>query len=171
MTKPLTSAVDTELSEVIKSAMKGVAREFIPAEVASEVTTHFASGGESEDKESSSTQNSQKLAGSGRSNGAKSPLGRRGPTQVGSHSFYLSKGSSKARDMIRPAMKDGGQDVLTSILNATQLSSSFRSADAGGGQVGHGQAGVAALLNRDGRFSFGPLAKGGYDDDNDQFAL
>ncbi|TGO18043.1 hypothetical protein BPAE_0398g00060 [Botrytis paeoniae] len=166
VTKPLTSAIGTELSEVIKSAMKGVAREFIPAEVASEVTTHFASGEWPEKKESGSNQESQKLTSSGGSRGPKNPLGRRGPTQIGSHSFYLNKGSSKARDMIRPAMKDGGQDVLTSILNATQVSSSFRRADVGGGQVGHGQAGVAALLNRDGRFSFGPLAKGGYDDDN-----
>ena len=155
VTKPVVSAaagsaVKKSISATVKSTVRGIARGFIPAQAAARGGVHLT-GLASEDPERPAEQ--QRPAGESPVGvGSRGSTGRNGPAQVGSQSYYLSRGSSVARDIIRPAMKNGGGPAVTSVLRPPQVSTWFLSGY--GADPGAGQASVANLLNRDVRFAY-----------------
>ncbi|KAF7873980.1 hypothetical protein EAF04_002652 [Stromatinia cepivora] len=147
ITKPLAGEAGKSLAAIAKSSIRGAAREFIPAQVAARGALYGIDP--PSDESSKSQAGSQALSSSSDKIGAPSkPLGNHGPAHIGSHPFYFERGSSIARNTIRPAKKEGA-DVSAHIM--TMLASSY------GSETGAGQSFVTNLLNREARVAYGPL--------------
>ncbi|KAI9644327.1 hypothetical protein NHQ30_007684 [Ciborinia camelliae] len=146
VTKGVSSGVSQSVSATIKSGLRASARGLIPGQVAARSLVPLIAPDPKEESEPSQEGPSNLSSNSSNDTFSTNPLGRSGPAQVGSPSFYLDRGSSITRDIIRPLMKDGDD---------TEFSTPFMSNY--GNQASAGQSAVAILLNRDVRFTYGPL--------------
>lgn len=149
VTKVATSeAARQSISATVKSGLRASARGFIPGQVASQkLIPLMVAGSQDEDEPSPAGRPSNLSQNSSGENSSTNPLGRSGPPQIGSQPFYLNRGSSITRDIIRPLMKDG-DDTTTS----TSFSGNYS-----GSETSAGKSAVANLLNRHVRFTYGPF--------------
>lgn len=150
VTKSAASGAKTSVAAAIKSGLKSSAMALIPGQAASRglvPLVPFGDGNDSEQPQGKSTKSSSSTTGTSGSSDTYStnPLGRSGPPQIGSQSFFLDRGSSITRDIIRPLMKDG--DDTTSSASVPNY----------GTEISVGQSAVANLLNRTIRITYGPL--------------
>ncbi|OAA44081.1 YD repeat-containing protein [Beauveria brongniartii RCEF 3172] len=127
----------------LTKALRVAARQWVPTRIFKPVLAKVVGLQQEE-------QAQAKSANAGNGGASSKPLGRLGPAQVGSPQFFLDRASSKARDIVRPAMKDGG----AALAGAMFLSRDSTPMSSYGAETGLGQSGVAILLNRDNRFSF-----------------
>ncbi|KAL7943486.1 RHS repeat protein [Trichoderma barbatum] len=151
-TKSVGKAVQKGMWASAKSSFRGFIRGLGPAQVASRGVAHLVTKAQEADQsETQQTSKTQSFGFNTASGGAwNKPLGRLGPDQVGVPTFYLDRTSFRARDVIRPAVKDG-DDPLAGATSSTQNLASLSSYGIG---TRLGQLAVASMLNRDVRFMF-----------------
>ncbi|ESZ95519.1 hypothetical protein SBOR_4104 [Sclerotinia borealis F-4128] len=146
VTKEVAGGVSRSVSAAVKSGLRGSVRGLIPGQVASRKLVPLLAPDPQDEGEESQQGPSNLSSNSGSEAFTANPLGRSGPAQIGSQSFYLDRGSSITRDIIRPLMKDGDETALS-----TSSMSNY------GTEASAGQSAVANLLNRSIRFTYGPL--------------
>ncbi|KAF7947261.1 uncharacterized protein EAE97_004510 [Botrytis byssoidea] len=146
VTKAAAGGVASKSITAVKSGLRASARGLIPGQATSRGLVPLIAPDPQDENEQSQGGSSKLTANSGNDNLSTAPLGRSGPAQVGSQSFYLDRGSFVTRDVIRPLMKDGDD---------TAMSTSFMSNY--GNVSSAGQSAVASLLGREIRFTYGPL--------------
>ncbi|QSZ32848.1 hypothetical protein DSL72_002428 [Monilinia vaccinii-corymbosi] len=143
-------AVKTGLAATVKSGLRSTARGLIIATVASKTLVPIMVPDDQDEGQQSEGGSSSLPTNSGGDTNSTNPLGRSGPVQVGSQPFYLDRGSSITRDIIRPLMKDSDD---------TAISTSFMG-NYSGIDTSAGRSAVANLLNRNVRFTYGPFTDG-----------
>ncbi|KID81095.1 YD repeat-containing protein [Metarhizium guizhouense ARSEF 977] len=154
ITRPMEGAlrkiVRTSITSGIASGLRGAARGFIPSQVVARGVAYAITKSQESGESQSQKDPHASLSSAGAGGAPNNPLGRHGPAQVGSQRFYLERESSKARDLVRPVMKDGDV-VLAGGIMPTRDSMPMSSY---GSEAGLGQSAVAHMLNRDVRFFF-----------------
>ncbi|KAM0152547.1 hypothetical protein ACHAPG_007621 [Botrytis cinerea] len=146
VTKEVAEGIASKSITAIKSGLRASARGLIPGQATSRGLVPLIAPDSQDENEQSQGGSSKLTASSGNDNFSTAPLGRSGPAQVGSHSFYLDRGSFVTRDVIRPLMKDGDYAAMS-----TSFMSNY------GNVSSAGQSAVASLLGREIRFTYGPL--------------
>ncbi|KAF5875234.1 putative rhs repeat protein [Botrytis fragariae] len=146
VTKEAAGAVASKSITVLKSGLRASARGLIPGQATSRSLVPLIAPDPQDKTEQSQGGSSKLVSNNGTDDFSTAPLGRSGPAQVGSQSFYLDRGSSMTRDIIRPLMRDGDD-----IAMSTSLMSNY------GNVSSAGQSAVASLLGREIRFTYGPL--------------
>ncbi|KAF7883302.1 uncharacterized protein EAF02_005222 [Botrytis sinoallii] len=146
VTKEAAGAVASKSITVLKSGLRASARGLIPGQATSRSLVPLIAPDPQDGTEQSQGGSSKLISNSGNDDLSTAPLGRSGPAQVGSQSFYLDRRSSMMRDIIRPLMRDGDD-----IAMSTSFMSNY------GNVSSAGQSAVASLLGREIRFTYGPL--------------